>query len=101
MIEDANFEEVIKNVSEITDLQEASIRNILEFDADYRICERLQITHADLDCVFSGEANYNVASLFNLTQADLDNLMTGHGKSIVLGMVLGKLINDSQNSANK
>ena len=96
MIEDANLEELIPKISESTDLTEASIRNLLHFQADNEISTRLGILYADLDCVLSGEANYNIAKLFYLNQADIDNLLTGYDKQFLLGMLVAKLILDKQ-----
>ncbi len=96
MIEDANLEELIPKISKRTNLTEASIRNLLHFQADNDISTRLGVLHADLDCILSGEANYNISKLFYLNQADIDNLLTGYDKQFVLGMLVAKLLLDKQ-----
>jgi hypothetical protein len=91
-INDQNLETTIEKLSQKSGLTIASARNLLTFNNDYYLAEKLGVKPADISCIFSGEASLSVADKYDLTYAELQNLIDELGKEFVVGMLFATLL---------
>ena len=91
-INNQNLETIIQKLSEKSGLTVASSRNLLTFNDDWNLAEKLDVKPADINCIFSGQSSDLIAEKFDLTFAELQNLIDELGKEFIVGMLFAKLM---------